>query len=548
MSEELDNLHMEVARLEKELWLRSNLAHVVSTYTHLDELLPKILRFLVDGLGASGGAIYFLDNESDVITVEATIGFDPKYAMEYHSIHLGSHVTGVVAKTGEGMIIKDSQVDRRSTEGVVKMLRYRSALVFPVTSAGEVMGIVALISEKPEHFNEKDLKFIEDIEGHISLAIVNSLLNEIVANEKDMVDDILERTKEGIFEAEVKVPRNAERPVEELVTGFLRSCRFTLLNPSFNRQTDNEIDTGNLLIKGFEKDTLGTLLTKALRSGSATEYERKQVCGEDRIYEVSMVRVMDQEGIKGVKGIRRDITERVTAEQRLQEAKAQTELYLDILSHDISNINTVAMGFLELLFERHDITPVTRSYVNSSLEAVRKSSQLINRIRTFSKLQKGPLELDDVDLLPSLKEAADRVKEEHPEKKTEIVIGNQKGKLVIKGDELAGEMFYHLLKNAVLYNPRDSALVEVSIKSEKHGGRDAYLISIDDRGEGIPDDIKEKVFDRFERIYPDSPETGLGLSIVKGIVNRYSGEIWVEDRVEGEPGLGASLKVRLPRA
>ncbi len=541
-------LQLEISKLKKELWLRSNLEHVVSTYTQPDELLPNITRFLADGFGAAGGAIYFMEKESDLITVRATYGLDKSYALSYHSIHLGSHVTGMVAETGEGMLVKDSSRDSRSTQQVVSMLKYRSAMVIPVTSGGEVVGIIALISEKPNFFTEADLKLLEFMGGHISLAIVNSLLNKEIAQEKKMIEDILERVDEGIFEAIVKVPRSRDKRIEELVSGFLRSCRFTLLNSSFLQQCESEVSTGQLIRKGFDPVTLDVMLSEVLEKGETTLMERKMINGEERVYEVSVVRMDEEDGIKGLKGIRRDITKRVKAEWALHESKGQTELYLDILSHDISNINTVSIGFLELLFERPDLTPMSRSYVTSSLDAIRKSSQLVAKVRTFSKIQKGPKDLEAIDIKESFHRMAEMVKKEHSDKRVQIKARLGKSPLTVRSDELVDEMFYHILKNAIVHNPRESVLVEVLVKRGSRNGIDGYTITINDRGEGIPDEMKERIFDRFYHTQTIAPDNCLGLSIVKGIVERFSGETWLDDRMKGDHSQGASFKIFLPKA
>ncbi len=547
----LDNerkLQLEISKLKKELWLRSNLAHVVSTYTQPDELLPNMIRFLTDGFGAAGGAIYFMEKESDLITVRATYGLDPSYALSYHSIDLGSHVTGMVAETGEGMLVKDSSMDLRSTQQVVSMLKYRSAMVIPVTSGGEVVGIIALISEKPNFFTESDLKLLEFMGGHISLSIINSLLNKEIAQEKKMIEDILERVDEGIFEAVVKVPRGREKRIDELVSGFLRSCRFTLMNSSFLQQCGKDVTTGQLIRKGFDPGTLDLLLPELLEKGEPTLMERNMIDGKERVYEVSVVRMDEDEGIKGIKGIRRDITKRVKAEWALHESKDQTELYLDILSHDISNINTVSIGFLELLFERPDLTPMSRSYVTSSLDAIRKSSQLVGKVRTFSKIQKGPKDLEAVDIRDSFHRMAEMVKKEHPDKKVQIKARLGKSPIMVKSDELVDEMFYHVLKNAVVHNPRETVLVEVLVRRCSRNGLDGYSIGINDRGEGIPDEMKKNIFDRFYHTQSIAPDNCLGLSIVKGIVERFGGEAWVEDRMKGDHSQGASFKIFLPKA
>jgi signal transduction histidine kinase len=69
---------------------------------------------------------------------------------------------------------------------------------------------------------------------------------------------------------------------------------------------------------------------------------------------------------------------------------------------------------------------------------------------------------------------------------------------------------------------------------------------IDDNGPGIPDDMKERVFNRMQRGDTKASGSGLGLYLVKTLVDSYGGKVWVEDRVKGDYGKGARFMVMLP--
>jgi signal transduction histidine kinase len=73
-------------------------------------------------------------------------------------------------------------------------------------------------------------------------------------------------------------------------------------------------------------------------------------------------------------------------------------------------------------------------------------------------------------------------------------------------------------------------------------------VSVADNGIGIPDSKKNVVFGRYMTDDERPPATGLGLSIVRAIVEAYHGMIWVEDRVLGDPSKGSVFRVALPMA
>jgi signal transduction histidine kinase len=75
-------------------------------------------------------------------------------------------------------------------------------------------------------------------------------------------------------------------------------------------------------------------------------------------------------------------------------------------------------------------------------------------------------------------------------------------------------------------------------------------VEVRDQGKGVPDDRKPAIFQRFESLGTDvaAESHGLGLSVVKALVDRYHGRVWVEDRVKGDHTKGATFVLLLPKA
>jgi signal transduction histidine kinase len=94
------------------------------------------------------------------------------------------------------------------------------------------------------------------------------------------------------------------------------------------------------------------------------------------------------------------------------------------------------------------------------------------------------------------------------------------------------------------YQKEETVTVETSVQKTEGG---MVAISISDLGPGIPDDRKEHIFDRMKEPMKRQ-HTGLGMAIVKALVERYSGSIEVKDRVPGEHRKGTNFIIRLPIA
>jgi len=86
----------------------------------------------------------------------------------------------------------------------------------------------------------------------------------------------------------------------------------------------------------------------------------------------------------------------------------------------------------------------------------------------------------------------------------------------------------------------------VDLRKTVDAGREWWEVTVADHGVGIPDDKKEMIFQRFAPRLAGSRGIGLGLSIVKSIVERYGGRIWVDDRVKDDHSQGALFHVLLP--
>ena len=113
------------------------------------------------------------------------------------------------------------------------------------------------------------------------------------------------------------------------------------------------------------------------------------------------------------------------------------------------------------------------------------------------------------------------------------------------GNELLEDVFYNILDNAVKYDQHDRVEVEVAMSEVEDGNYGK--IEFKDHGPGVPDELKERIFTRWERGDKSVFATGLGLMLVKQIVDMCGGSVWVEDRVRGDRSAGSNFVVLLLR-
>jgi PAS domain S-box-containing protein len=239
-----------------------------------------------------------------------------------------------------------------------------------------------------------------------------------------------------------------------------------------------------------------------------------------------------------------EITERKLTEDVLKDAKMQTELYLDLMGHDINNMNQVAMGYLEIA--RDSLCLEECEYVDKPLESLRRSSELIDNVRKIRLAKAGDVKSEVMDLRAV---ALSVCKEYDPvSDKTVSFKTNVEGKCPVKANYLLTDVLSNLVGNAIKHSNGSQSNIVVELESVSADGLAHYKFSVTDEGPGIPDDMKERIFNRLQRGSTKANGMGLGLYLVRTLVESYRGKVWVEDCVHGNYKKGSRFVVLLPAA
>jgi signal transduction histidine kinase len=225
-------------------------------------------------------------------------------------------------------------------------------------------------------------------------------------------------------------------------------------------------------------------------------------------------------------------------------SRKSAEFYTDLLSHDIKNFNQAIMGYLDLL--RAGLNrPEQAAYIEKVNEQVMNINRLSADVRTMSRLTWGGTNLTSIDVGKVLLDSIDGTRQYYMGRKIIFHHSLEVGVFHTKADELIRELFVNVLTNAVKYDPNDPVEIDVSVEKLERNVASKLIVSIADHGRGVPDDLKEEIFERFSNA-PKKKGSGLGLYIVKTLTARYHGRVWVEDRVKGEYTKGAVFKMELP--
>lgn len=250
-------------------------------------------------------------------------------------------------------------------------------------------------------------------------------------------------------------------------------------------------------------------------------------------------------------GISQDVTELRKTEAQLKEARAQAELYLDLMSHDINNMNQVALGYLEyalhLISSGMTIGNENKAYLEKPFLSLKSNSRLIENVSKIRREKSGAYKQEVIDIGKML----EGVKEE---------LAGVNGREIaidltcectcrVQANELLKDVFTNLVGNAIKHSdPAKPLQIDIVAGTRTENGRKYCQVTVADNGPGIPDDLKRKLLDRLAQDKPQSTGKGFGLYLSRMLIKDYEGSMSLEDRVQGDYSQGARFVIWLPAA
>lgn len=323
-------------------------------------------------------------------------------------------------------------------------------------------------------------------------------------------------------------------------------------NKSFMKMTGYDEDeiTGKDIRILFRKEKIKDLIQKRnidrkqRRSGS---YEFKFInhTNEEKVILVSAAPNFDIGGeIIGSIGIILDITDIKKLEYQkekllktLERRNTELEEYAHIVSHDLKSPLRSISALTSWLKEDHGEALGGDGLRNVDLiqEVVEKMERLINDILNYSSINNNTANNEEVNTLEVVKEIKKIL---YVPKHIKMNISNKLP--VIKADKIRiQQLFQNLMGNAVNYIDKEKGIINITCKEKKH----THIFSVQDNGVGIPKEYHKKIFEVFESLGDHKDSTGIGLSIVKKIVDVYDGKVWLES----EEGKGTTFFIELKK-
>jgi len=218
-------------------------------------------------------------------------------------------------------------------------------------------------------------------------------------------------------------------------------------------------------------------------------------------------------------------------EELNRKANLYLDIYLDVITYEILNAIMGLRGYAEYI--KDTAHENEKRFLKKIIDLAQKSSNVIRNIETISRIYKMQPGVVAINL-------EEIVKKEIAARPNVTISLNECNRIVLANDML-GVVLDNLFSNSIKFGGPDVS-IEVSARDEGEG---MLEISVADNGPGISDEMKPGVFDRFARDTKTRSSYGLGLHIVKMLVEGYGGRVRADDRIQGDPSSGVAIRFTL---
>ncbi len=543
------------AQLQREQQNTETLLRIlteVSSSLDLDRALNRTLSLLNEAIGAEQGTILLLHAEDNLLHYRAGYGYLSDRSApggRGFTLKVGEGLAGWVVKHREAVLVDDLHKDPRWVRSTTAGRDHRSNITVPMLVGEDVIGVLMVFHRTENFFSPEMLVLIKAIAGQVAVAINNAHLYELIRDQAERLGVMLRKEQEEASRSQAILEAVADGV---LVTGT--DNRITFVNSS----TEGILAVESVRLLGNSLEKVGGLFGTAASSWTETirrwsedpashqpgdTYAEQLELENKRIVLVHLAPVILQEDFLGTVSIFRDITHEVEVDRLKSE-------FVATVSHELRTPMTAIKGYVDIL-TMGAAGALTENQMHF-LEIVRgnidRLNILVGDLLDISRIEAGRVTLNSqpVDLHGIAEDVvAETLRRSQTENKPmALSIEASKDLPPVIGDsDRVRQILGSLVDNAFNYTPA-SGTIHVNIQ---HMNGEVQ-VDIQDNGVGIPPEDQERIFDRFFRgenpLVLATPGTGLGLPIVRQLVEMHNGRIWMKST--GVPGNGSTFSFTLP--
>jgi len=564
-----------------------DIVRLANAENDLDTILALVPQQACALLEADRAALYLVDKAAGEVYSAVALGLTDK------TIRLKLHqgITGMVAGTGQSILLTDAYADPRFYPGVDELTGYHTQQIVCVpikNRRGEILGVLELLNKQTGDFTPEDEEVLSLLATQIGIAMANAQLYDglrtsldrlsrlmkigaAISSELDLdallrtisqttshllqaerstvfvVDpvksELWSRVAEGLDNKEIHIPLSAGIAGQVATTGNPVRISDAYRDPRFNPEVDKKTgyQTRSILcvpMRNRRGQVIGVFQVLNKRDGEFTTLD------EQLLASLSSQAAVAVENAKLYEEVQRTLAQ-------LQALDRMKTDFLNAISHELRTPLAPILGYTEILLGGGMGTLPTNALrgVQAIADSGKRLLNLIESLLAFIRLDQGAMALkrEPTDVSALLLAEVEAFRDRATERKLTLkVIAPEQLPLILADPQELTMALKHLLDNALKFTPAGGT-ISVSARQTTEGeGLPGVEIAVQDTGIGIPADQHEKIFERFYQA--DSSLTrqyggvGIGLAVVKQTIEAHGSSVVVES----EPGKGSTFRFALP--
>lgn len=503
-------------------------AAVGSALTRADSLpsaLQQCTEAMVRHLGAAMASIWTLAEKENVLELRGSAWARRPLFNPNARVPVGEFRVGEIARDRRPALLDLTAVQEREDDKDWALREGMTAFAgYPLIVEGRLVGVVAMFATRM--LTGAALDALASVADEVALGIDRSRASEALRASEARTRAVVDNMMEGLILVDERSVIRAMNPASERIFGYRREelvgRPLTLLVP----------ESASSHPLSFLREAHARAL------GRVTEWEGRRKGGEIFPFELALFEFRTQEG-RWFGGSIRDLSGSREVERLKREI-------VSTVSHELRTPLASIRGSLGLLAGGvlGQLPPEAADVVAVAERNVLRLVKLTNDILDLEKLDTGRIgpRLEEVSLSSIFDRSVEAVRSFADQEAVAIEVESTGAKVLADGDRLV-QVIVNFLSNAVKFSPRDSA-VRLSCVEEEG----SVEVRVSDQGRGIPDALREAVFERFLQVEVSDARqkggSGLGLAICKAIIEQHGGSVGVES----EEGRGSVFWFRLPAA
>lgn len=515
----------EVKRRIDQLAAINTVAATVSQSLDLDRTLKTALQAVLNVVGAEAGGISLIDHRTNEVVLRAQQGWTHDFVSPPMRIPLGKGMSGRVISSDD--VVLDNSLDGSEELAVPRFMEenFRSIAMAPMHARGKIIGILSIMSLRPEAFTQEIVTVLKAIADTVGVALDNARLYETSVEQEKRLTAVFESTADGMIatdqQGRISLVNHAAAVIfnvaaEQLIGTPLREA------PIHPRVCES------LLFALSSHDEANKSFEVTLENGRSLSFFVSPVYMESQ---VEQDRQADGRVI-----IVQDTT-------HLREAQQQRAQFIQAAAHDMRNPLSVALSSLNMLSSFFKTDANAQEIIEIATRGVNRLQDLINDLLNLEQIENGyGVRMNDVDIAQLVTEVCSEIRPLLAEKQLTCETEIQSKLPYTQGDtRWLKRALINYLDNAAKYTrPGDTIMVRAFLAEP------FIHIEVLDNGPGVPAEAQALLFQRFYRVAgtENIRGTGLGLAIVKSVAEAHGGSVYVRSRLGQGSTFGLTLKVQ----